>query len=169
MTASLIEIRPASDEDAADLALAHEQAWRLAYTGIIPFPQLDRMIARRGPVWWRFALKHGAGLLVVDFNGQIAGYANFGATRRTWRNFRNEIFELYLKPEFQGVGLGTRLFQATRTEIKARRPGGCVVWALAENEAACRFYRRLGGKDVARANESFGGHALEKIAFGWAN
>src|SRR5882672_3300172 len=39
-----------------------------------------------------------------------------------------------------------------------------VVWALADNEGACRFYRNAGGRKVARANERFGDTALTKVA-----
>ena len=43
-----------------------------------------------------------------------------------------------------------------------------VVWALADNEAACRFYERLGGHAVANAEETIGPAHLPKIAFGFA-
>jgi hypothetical protein len=44
-----------------------------------------------------------------------------------------------------------------------------VVWALADNDNACRFYRNAGGRKVARANERFGDVALSKIAFAWGS
>jgi len=167
MTAGLIDIRAGQPDDAEALAIAHEEAWKLAYSGIIPFPHLDRMIARRGPNWWRFALANGAGLMVIEFDGTLAGYSSFGPVRRKWGGYRGEIFELYLKPEYQGIGLGRRLFLATRTELAVRRLDGVLVWALCENQSACGFYGGIGGREIARASESFGGRQLDKIAFGW--
>ena len=41
------------------------------------------------------------------------------------------------------------------------------MWALADNDNACRFYRNAGGRKVARANERFGEVSLTKIAFAW--
>ncbi len=46
-----------------------------------------------------------------------------------------------MKPEYQGVGLGTRLFLAARRELGRFGFDSVVVWALADNENACRFYR----------------------------
>ena len=42
-----------------------------------------------------------------------------------------------------------------------------VVWALADNDSACRFYRNAGGRRVAKANERFGDVSLTKVAFAW--
>jgi len=43
-----------------------------------------------------------------------------------------------------------------------------VVWALADNESACRFYQNAGGRKVARASERFGSTQLSKIAYAWS-
>jgi hypothetical protein len=45
---------------------------------------------------------------------------------------------------------------------------GLLVWALADNEAACDFYFQRGGKPVAEGAEAFGETSLRKIAFAWA-
>ena len=44
----VIEIRRAKSSDAAPLAATHDLAWRTAYQGIIPGPELDKLINRRG-------------------------------------------------------------------------------------------------------------------------
>ena len=40
--------------------------------------------------------------------------------------------------------------------------------SLADNDAACGFYLRLGGKPVAEGAERFGDVSLRKVAFAWA-
>jgi hypothetical protein len=40
-----------------------------------------------------------------------------------------------------------------------------VVWALADNDRACTFYERLGGRSVARVEERIGGAPLGKVAY----
>ena len=42
-----------------------------------------------------------------------------------------------------------------------------LVWALADNAAACRFYRAMGGRECGRTLERIGGVPLEKIGFAW--
>ena len=39
--------------DAADVATVHDNSWLTTYRGIIPQANLERMIVRRGPNWWR--------------------------------------------------------------------------------------------------------------------
>jgi hypothetical protein len=65
------------------------------------------------------------------------------------------------------LGLGTKLFDGARQKLREWRLPGLLVWALADNEAACDFYLRLGGKPIAEGAEDFSGTNLRKIAFAW--
>ena len=107
-------------------------------------------------------------MLVLD--GALLGYATMGFDRRAVRAGRNdlgEIFELYLAPEAQGIGLGRRLFEAARRELTRYGFRGLRIWALAENELGCRFYRALGGVEESRLRCRIGDREMEKIAFRW--
>ncbi len=113
-----------------------------AYQGIIPHLSLQRMLARRGLRWWESALRKRTPLLVLDFGGEAAGYATYGRCRLGRAPFQGEIFELYLHPIYQGLGLGEKLFDGARTRLAELRLKGLLVWALADNDAACGFYLR---------------------------
>jgi ribosomal protein S18 acetylase RimI-like enzyme len=126
------------------------------------------MIARRGLRWWQNAVGKRAPLLVLDFRGEAAGYVTFGRCRLGNFPFRGEIFELYIHPTYQGLGLGQKLFAGARQRLAELRLKGLLVWALVDNEAACGFYLSLGGKPIAEGSESFGETALRKIAFAWS-
>lgn len=168
MSVAVAHIRPARPKDASALASAYEEAWRGAYQGIIPHLSLQRMIARRSLNWWAQTLHKRAPLLVLDFRGEAAGYVTFGRCRLGRSPYQGEIFELYLHPTYQGLGLGEKLFDGARARLAEMRLRGLLVWALADNDAACGFYLRLGGKLVAEGSESFGETALRKVAFAWA-
>src|SRR5436309_6364806 len=56
MSTVLIEIRRAKPADATLVASTHDAAWRTAYRGIIPGPELEKLISRRGPGWWESAI-----------------------------------------------------------------------------------------------------------------
>ena len=168
MPVDVVHIRPARLKDAPALAAAYEEAWRNAYQGIIPHLSLERMIARRGLRWWESALRKRTPLLALDFGGEAAGYVTYGRCRLGRAPFQGEIFELYLHPIYQGLGLGEKLFDGTRARLAELRLKGLLVWALADNDAACAFYLRLGGKPVAEGAESFGEVSLRKVAFAWA-
>lgn len=168
MVATLITIRPARLSDAREIADVHDAAWRDAYRGVIPGRELERMIARRGPDWWRAAIKGGTEIIVLDFDESISGYASYGHNRVPSLPYRGEIFELYLAPEFQGLGFGRRLFQAARKDLAEYGLTSTLVWALADNERALGFYKHLGGRVAREAEERFGGEARGRVAFGFS-
>ena len=167
MTALTIDIRPATPDDAGAISAVHESAWRHAYAGIIPHKSLGAMINRRDGAWWTRAIRRGTSILVIDFAGTIAGYVTYGLNRARALPQDGEIYELYLLPEYQGIGLGSRLFDAARRELSAHGCSGLVVWALEENTPALDFYTAKGGRDVAEGSETFDGRPLAKVAFVW--
>jgi len=167
MSTTLIEIRRARTSDAVALAEAHDEAWLAAYQGIIPGSELQKLIARRGAAWWDGAIRKGSRVSLFIFGDVIAGYANYGRNRARSLSYEGEIYELYLRPEYQGLGFGRRLFTAARRDLAHSGMRSLVVWALSDNEPAVSFYRALGGQPVARSSEKFGDKLLDKVAFAW--
>ncbi len=167
MNTLTIGIRKAEPRDAEAIADVHHLAWRGAYSGIIPHRALNRMIDRRGPDWWANAIRRAATVLVVEIGGKLAGYATIGRNRARELAQQGEIYELYLRPEYQGIGLGSRLFAAAREKLADSGLKGLVVWALEENSGALSFYEGAGGRDVAEGVEIFDQKALKKVAFVW--
>jgi ribosomal protein S18 acetylase RimI-like enzyme len=167
MKTILIEIRRAKPADAQAVAATHDDAWRTAYQGIIPGLELDKLINRRGIAWWDGAIRKGSRISILVFGEQVAGYANYGRNRARSLLYDGEIYELYLRPEFQGLGYGRRLFTAARRDLAQSGMKSIVIWALSDNEPAVEFYRALGGRPVARSSERFGDRVLDKVAFAW--
>ncbi len=168
MSTVVIDVRPATARDAAGISEVHDEAWATAYTGIIPAVALQKMMARRGPAYWsRMTARGGAGTLVLSFDGAVAGYATLGPNRVKRLAYGGEIYELYVRPTHQGIGLGRRIFREARKVLKANKLDGLVVWALEDNAQARQFYSALGGIEVARTYEPFGDAKLSKIAFAW--
>jgi len=161
----VISIRHARPQDAAALSGVFDAAWREAYQGMIPDLALRKMIARRGPRWWRSAVGRGRPLVVLDIGEAVAGYASYGRCRSGTTLADGEIDELYMAPECQGIGFGARLFKAVRNDMGNRGARRILVWALADNERACAFYQGLGGRPVAQTTEHIAGVPLGKTAF----
>lgn len=167
MTTITIDIRKAEPRDADAIADVHQAAWRGAYAGIIPHKALNAMLGRRGPQWWSHAIRRATSILVVEMGGKVAGYATIGRNRARELPQQGEIYELYLRPECQGIGLGTRLFAAARARLASHNMKGLVVWALEDNVGALGFYEGAGGRDIAEGVEIFDQKALRKVAFAW--
>lgn len=167
MTSGLIDVRPATADDAPALAVVREHAWRATYQGLIPHVTLQRMIASHTPGWWEKLLRLGCSVLLLDFDGQTQGYATFGRARHGPAGCEGEIYELYLTPVYQGAGLGRQLFEASRRGLGQRDLRGLVVWSLRDNDQACAFYEAMGGRPGGSAIERLGGQRLQRVAYLW--
>ena len=75
-------------------------------------PSLDDIARRRSDV-----LANGFAHRVAEIDGEVAGYSTYGRNRVPSMPYSGEIFELYLSPQHQGMGLGRRLFGAARREL----------------------------------------------------
>lgn len=161
-----VRVRAGTVADAAALDKVFRDSWSLAYQGVIPGPQLDAFIRKRNVAWWRDAMLTDRGQLVIEVAGTVGGYTTFGRRRGPGR-FQGEIYELYLGPSYQGLGLGELLFEGARHRLDLASLDGLIVWALAGNEQACDFYLRRGGRMIARSIDRSTGVPLRKVAFGW--
>ncbi|MBB4954858.1 GNAT superfamily N-acetyltransferase [Agrobacterium vitis] len=162
-----IDVRPAAPDDAAALSDAHRQAWQYCYSGLIPHKPLSRMLERRDTAWWRKATHGGAIVLVVDIGDTIAGYATLGLNRARTLPYDGEIYEIYMRPEYQGVGLGHVLFNECRRSLKSLGYRGMVAWCLEDCGSAVNFFSSNGGVDLVEGVEDFDGVGLKKLGFIW--
>jgi GNAT superfamily N-acetyltransferase len=163
---SKVCVRKGKVADAPSIAEVFRESWLLAYRGIIPHLALEGYIRRRSPEWWRSAMRSGDGVLVLELDGKVVGYATFGSTRSRGP-YQGEIYELYLDPVHQGLGLGERLFESCRHALDMRKLRGLIVWALLDNMPACHFYWRRGGRPIATGMTKIGTAKLEQVAFAW--
>jgi ribosomal protein S18 acetylase RimI-like enzyme len=167
MSTITVNTRRASRDDCEAIARVHDRSWNNAYSGMVPHNALNRMVQRRGPAWWSKAIERHTVILVLEMQDRIVGYATIGRNRVQTLPHGGEIYEIYLLPEYQGVGLGSHLFLSAMGELQRRGLKGTVVWVLADNAPALRFYENAGGRRIAEGKETFDGRDLRKIAFGW--
>ena len=139
MTLLAVDIRPAEKRDARAIAAVHEAAWKNAYAGIIPHKTLAQ--------WWLGAARLGGTTrcyLPMPFwwpklPARSPAMPRSAATAPAQLSQQGEIYELYLAPEYQGLGFGGRLFAAARARIADFGLKGMVVWALEDNSQSPRL------------------------------
>ena len=149
MVETVISIRNARLGDEAGIARVHDEAWREAYRGVIPGRELERMIIRRGPAWWRRAISRGHAADRPRLRRGRRRLRQLWAQSHALARFRRRDFRALCRARISGAGLGRRMFEAAQRDLSAHGYASFVVWALAGNDRGLEFYRRLGGRDRA--------------------
>ncbi len=88
----------------------------------------------------------GDGLLVARHNGDIAGFVSFYRERGSFDLdvTRGLLSNLYVRPADRNQGIGAALLAAAEAALSEQGVEVLTLEAMAENEAARRFYRRHG-------------------------
>ncbi len=167
MSTTSLDIRLAVPEDAAAIAAVHDEAWRNAYRGIIPGVALERMVSRRGETWWAYNIRKGGAVLVLEVCGAVAGYVSVGRSRMSRLSHTGEIYELYVHPDYQGLGFGRKLLDAGKALLRRNKLNDIALRVLSDNDRAIAFYRSCGGRIVARSEETVGQSKLGVSVFAW--
>jgi len=84
------------------------------------------------------------GFVAVNDKNKIVGYATYFFGYYTWIGKSLYMDDLYVCPDFRGVGVGTKLINAVITFAKAEN---CkkLRWQVSEwNQPAIDFYKNLG-------------------------
>lgn len=160
----MMELRMLADSDTAEAVSAvYEASWRAAYRGIVPQPFLDAVPEGQ---WCPSLRAEGRETLLLLDGGRIIGTASFGAARDSALPCRGELISLYLLPEYFGRGLGGRLLDAALDRLRAQGFTGVLLWVLAQNSRARRFYARHGfTPDGGARFMEIGGARLEELRY----
>jgi len=141
MSAVTIEILPAAVSDLPAITRLAEMIWRAHYPGIISPEQIEYMLNR---MYDLVTLEREVRDLGVRFerllvDGALAGFAAHGPTLDPRVR---KLHKLYLHPQWQGRGLGSRLLR--HCEEEARRLGAqrMVLTVNRQNLKAVAAYRR---------------------------
>ena len=168
--ASKFQIREAMPGDEVGIATIHVQSWQTTYQGIVPQAYLDQLSVDHRIKLWR-GLTHasrsdGKTFTALSQKDQIIGFADVGRNRISDPSAGGELNAIYLLKEYQGFGLGKRLFDASRNWLKINDYQTMTLWVLAQNPAR-DFYSHMGGNVISSKIIELGGIPLEELAFTW--
>ena len=166
-SASSAIIRPARGEDIFALSDLYGETQRATYHGIIPHDALEYAIARRKPDWWRRNLDRGSKTLILEQDGRAQGYVSFGPSRYGDIVYQGEIYEIYIRPGFQGRGFGGELFETARNSLGEDGHSGLMLWTIASNDRAVGFFRHKGAIEFAESEINYRSRTLLRVAMGW--
>ena len=156
----LLSIRPATADDVRLIAqLIRELAEyeRLADAAVATEDALREQL---------FGERPAAEVLITEADGEPAGFALFFHTFSTFLGKRGLYLEdLFVRPEFRGLGLGKHLMAAL-ARIAVQRDCGRFEWSVLDwNAPAIAFYRDDGATGVGNWTvQRLEGDALHALA-----
>jgi ribosomal protein S18 acetylase RimI-like enzyme len=136
-------LRPASPEEAAEVAAIFIRCWRSAYRDIVADEIIDGLAPREVEAWWRSLIEDPASHVVVARgDGGVIGMARFGSDPDD--EVRGHLFSLYVDPATSGAGIGRALLEHVTAHLSAAGYETATLWVFAANERAIRLYRAAG-------------------------
>ena len=103
-------------------------------------------------------------LVAVDATNTVGG---FGLTYVT-RDPEPWLESLHVLIEFRGHGMGTQLMQSTAAHLHARGYDSMRLGVIVGNDAAARFYERLGGSLIGLEPVSWAEGAMHQV-YRWSS
>ena len=150
-------VRRAVLSDTDQLGALHSACWVELYTGVLS----PEVLAELGPetmthLWTKFVSRGEKYVqYVAEVDGQIVGFVGYGPGRDTGYEDLNELYFIYVRPEFTRRGIGKQLADAAWPASYA--------WLWDRNRPAVAFYRKMkfGPDSQRRRGTLFGTELLE--------
>lgn len=164
-------IREARPDDAEGIAKVHVDVWRSTYRGIMPDKVLDELSYEQRSKVRREALEKNDPkyrcFVAEDDQKRVLGFVIAGPRREGNEKYSGEIYAIYLFQEFQGHGIGKKLFIRACEWLRSQSHQSTLVWVLRDNPTR-HFYERMGGKELDSKVIEIGAPLVE-VSYGWDN
>jgi GNAT superfamily N-acetyltransferase len=136
-------LRLAEPDDAMAVARVHVRSWQAAYRTLLPEDYLDQLRPEDRAQRYDFASTdpRKARTIVAVEEGLIQGFATTSPSRDADLPDHGELGALYVDPAQWGRGIGAALVSAARTHLFEYGFRNALLWVLAGNVRAERFYR----------------------------
>ncbi len=142
-------IRLATKSDCDNLSKLKQRVWYENYRRIYSDQKIDNFdFDKNSKKFSNIIDSPNIQLYVVEDNGELVGYMDYGTPYRPYKNFQQEIGLLYLLKTYQKKGIGRKLFNLARDAIKANGYNEFFISCNKYNFNAQKFYERMGGKII---------------------
>jgi GNAT superfamily N-acetyltransferase len=141
-----ISLREAGAADVPAVGALHHQSRVAAYGDILPAEALSSLTAEMMSAWWvgRWPYERDSHVLTVaERDGRLAGFSYVGPDEDGEAD-AGELYAIHLDPDQQGTGVGRALMIDALATLRRRGFRRGLLWVLADNAHARRFYERGG-------------------------
>jgi ribosomal protein S18 acetylase RimI-like enzyme len=165
-------VRRAGIGDAADIARVGVAGWKQAHAGLLPAKVLACLSEKVREMQAAERIESPPSpdhrTWVVELGGEVRGYCLTGPTSDADDQITNtsEVYELYVHPDHQGIGLGRTLIVWVLDDLRDRGYLDVTLWAHPENRPARAFYEAAGFLlDGPPRDKSVQGHAIPHLRY----
>ena len=139
-------IRKVKYDDIEQIVDINIKDWKRAYKGIIDESILNNLDRNKKIAKWQKHYNIG-NVIVAEKNGKILGYCRYD-DNTTYKNTNidSEIIAIYVDYDSLYNGVGKKLIEYVKKDLKNKNKKSMVIWCLEKNQNARRFYEKMGGK-----------------------
>jgi GNAT superfamily N-acetyltransferase len=96
----------------------------------------------------------------------VVGFCDSGPSRRG-RDGEAEVYAIYLIQRAKRFGLGREMLERSMLWLAGHDLRSLVIWVLATNHHARRFYESMGGRAAETIQTTVGGYPVTEQAYVW--
>lgn len=162
------KIRAALSSDMAAIGEIVALSWRHTFAGLVSPEFLASLSASNQAARHTRTFSKPESVYrvaTVEGSGTI-GFASGGPSRQAEVFDGAELYAIYLRPEFERLGIGRALFEAVARELIKISPEGFYLTALSVNPNR-RFYQLMGGREVNAPDIQLGSEFYSQVGFVW--
>ena len=164
---SVFPVRATVVRDAKAISDLYAQVALETYQSLLGTDQLPPLGQDKRQAYWREAIEFAEPQVMAALHGdRIVGFVGFDRSRDEGsRQTTGEITDIYVHPDFQGLGVGLSLWHAARQGLHDE---GCIdvtLWLQTRNKTALRFFELAGFKRELGAEREVqvGGHGIAEL------
>lgn len=150
-------IRKMTVEDIPQVQQVAGTSWHHTYNGIIPRHIQDNFLATAYNDENMVRRVERSHAFVALVEAQVVGFANFSYVKD---DGKSELAAIYLLPEAQGKGLGTKLLEQG---LALPNVQAIELSVEKDNASGMNFYIAKGFKQIDAYKEDFAGHELDTV------
>ncbi len=140
-----MSVRRATEADGAAIAAVHCRTRRTTYRGVVSDEILDGLDVAAAGVRWAAAAAEPApdrAIFVYEEDGSVVAFASLAPVE--YEPGVGELETLYVDPDHQRRGIGSKLLRAATETLATMRCAGALLWVAEASEGARAFYELHG-------------------------
>ena len=152
-------------EDAEAVTDVLINTWKTAYRGIVSDDCLDNLDRESLTERRRKQYKD---YIVAVLDERVVGYCwyvNDNSFSKDTPEIDCEIVAIYVLPEYEGRGVGRKMFSYAAEDLRNQKRSKMVIWCLKENDSGRKFYEKMGGVIMGEHQTHIGNQDYDEVGF----